>query len=97
MRRGELKHELGEVVLVLVLVLELKLHNVHFADKFSGANLTRLRTTCLQSAPSGVSTPMSTERYQSTPKQSLQGEGYLANLWLTLEGVGEVLILFWST
>ena len=41
-------------------VLELKLHEVHFADKFSGAELARLRRTCLQSAASAVSTPMST-------------------------------------
>ena len=38
-------------------VLELKLHEVHFADKFSGAELARQRRTCLQSAPSAVSTP----------------------------------------
>ena len=43
-------------------VLELKLHEVHFADKFSGAELARRRRTCLQSAPSAVSTPMSTRR-----------------------------------
>ena len=33
-------------------VLELKLHEVHFADKFSEAELARLRRTCLQSATS---------------------------------------------
>ena len=43
-------------------VLELKLHEVHFADKFSGAELAWRRRTCLQSAPSAVSTPMSTRR-----------------------------------
>ena len=43
-------------------VLELKLHEVHFSVKFSGAELARRRRTCLQSAPSAVSTPMSTRR-----------------------------------
>ena len=43
-------------------VLELKLHKVHFADRFSGAELARQRRTCLQSTPSAVSTPMSTRR-----------------------------------
>ena len=36
-------------------VLELKLHEVHFADKFSGAELARRRRACLQSARSAVS------------------------------------------
>ena len=61
-------------------VLELKLHKVHFADKFSGAKLVRRRRTCLQSAPSAVSTPMSTRRQPSTPMPSLRGEGYVAYL-----------------
>ena len=43
-------------------VLELKLHEVHFAHNFSGAELARQRRTCLQGAPSAVSTPMSTKR-----------------------------------
>ena len=43
-------------------VLELKLHKVHFADKFSEAELARLRRTCLQGALSAVSTQMSTRR-----------------------------------
>ena len=61
-------------------VLELKLHNVHFTDKFSKAQLASLRRTTLQSAWSAVSTPMSTRRYPSTKMPSLQGKGYLENL-----------------
>ena len=33
------------------LTLGLKLHSVHFADKYSSASQARLRRTCLQSAP----------------------------------------------
>jgi hypothetical protein len=43
-------------------VLGLKLHMVHFAEKFSGVKLARQRRTFLQSTPSAVSTPMSTRR-----------------------------------
>ena len=43
-------------------VLEMKLHEVHFAVKFSGAELARRRRTCVQSALSAVSTPMSVKR-----------------------------------
>ena len=32
-------------------VLKLKLHEVHFADQFPGAELARRRRTCLQIAP----------------------------------------------
>ena len=32
-------------------VLEFKLHEVHFGDMFSEANLVRLRRPCLQSEP----------------------------------------------
>ena len=61
-------------------VLELKLHEVHFADKFSGAEFVRRRRTCLLIEPSAVSTPMSTRRYPSIPMRSLRGEVYLAYL-----------------
>ena len=61
-------------------VLELKLREVHFPDKFSKAELARLRRTCLQSSPSAVLTPMFTMMQRSTPMTSLQGKGYLAKL-----------------
>ena len=56
-------------------VLELRLHKVHFGDKFSEAELARRRRPCLPSAISAVSTPMSTRRSPSTPMPSLQGKG----------------------
>ena len=43
-------------------VLELKLHEGHFVDKFSRAKLASRRRTCLQSAQIAVSTQMSTRR-----------------------------------
>ena len=43
-------------------VLELKLYKVHFADMFSRPKLARRRITFLLSAPSAVSTPMTTRR-----------------------------------
>ena len=70
-------------------VLELKLYEVHFADKFSGAMLARRRRTCLQSVPSAVSTPMLRSRKPSTPMPSLQGEGYLAYLRVDIRGLTE--------
>ena len=50
-------------------VIELKLHEVHFADKFSGAELVRRR-----SAPSAVSTPNVNEEVAKYP------DAYLAYL-----------------
>ena len=53
----------GKVYLIMNSgVLELKLHEVNFADKFSGDELARQRITCLQSAPSAVSVLVSTRR-----------------------------------
>ena len=48
-------------------VLELKLHKVHFADKFSSASQARLRRTCLLSAPCAVSTQVHLSSCLSTP------------------------------
>ena len=61
-------------------VLELKLHKVHLADKFSKAELARLRRIFLQSAPCAVFIQMSTRRQPSTPRPSLRGEAYLVYL-----------------
>ena len=58
-------------------VLELKLDKVHFADKFFRAELARRRRNFLQSAPSAVSTPMSTRRYAKYPDAKLVRRGVL--------------------
>ena len=58
-------------------VLELKLHKVHFADKFSGAELARKRRTCLQSAPSAVSTPNVNKEVAKYPDAELARRGVL--------------------
>ena len=49
------------------LTLGLKLHSVHFADKFSSASQARLQRTCLQSAPRAVSTQVHLSSCLSTP------------------------------
>ena len=49
------------------LTLGLKLHSVHFADKFSSASQARLRRTCLQSAPRAVSTQVHPSPCSSSP------------------------------
>ena len=58
-------------------VIELKLHEVHFADKFPGAKLARRRRTCLQSAPSAVSTPNVNEKVAKYPDAELASQGVL--------------------
>ena len=73
----------------------LKLHSVHFADKFSSAWQAWLQRTCLQYAACAVSTQRHPSSCLSTPL--LASSDWCTQTWCTLNWVDEVLPHFRRT
>ena len=61
-------------------VLEMKLHEVHFADKFSGAELAEAGENLSAKCTECSFNPNVNEEVSKYPMRNLQGEGYLAYL-----------------